>query len=216
MKTLHFASILAVSAATAFACNDDEDRYGLGNTAGTTTSDAGAANDAGAAGQNGAGGAGGAGGAAAGSGAAGERHEAGEAGAGGGADASGGAGGAAGAAGAGGAESEPLELIGEYDESFGDTLVITASAWGASAIAAYDNTRNLVYTQLPANDDYNPNKFTKIVYTEPAGGSFYYCTVEFSAETLAAAQASDATADDSDPDNTGCGGTFPWTKATEK
>jgi hypothetical protein len=73
-----------------------------------------------------------------------------------------------------------------------------------------------VYGQLPDDDQYNPSKFTKIVYTEPVDDSFYYCWVEFSLDTLGAAKASQATADASDPDNTGCGGSFPWTKATRK
>jgi hypothetical protein len=38
--------------------------------------------------------------------------------------------------------------------------------------------------------------------------------VVYSAATLADAQASTATADASDPESGGCGGKFPWTKAT--
>jgi hypothetical protein len=215
MKSLHIACILAVSAATAFACNDDEDRYGLGNGAGAPSSDAGGPHTSGSAGQAADGGGGGAGGAAAGTdaGGSGGATEAGAAGEGGSA---GSAGGEAGTGG-GGPDADPFELIGEYDDNFDNSFEITADAWGAAAIAAYDNAQNVVYTQLPADDDYNPNKFTKTVYTEPtAGGSFYFCMVVYSADTLAAAQASTATADDSDPDNGGCGGQFPWTKATPK
>jgi hypothetical protein len=38
--------------------------------------------------------------------------------------------------------------------------------------------------------------------------------VVYSAATLAEAQASTQTADDSDPEHGGCGGIHPWTKAT--
>lgn len=221
MKSLHIASILAVSAATAFACNDDEDRYGLGHGAGAPSNEAGGPHTSGSAGQAAEGGAGGSGAA----GAAGAAAAGADAGGGGGATEGGaaGEGGTAGSeggeAGTGGAgpNADPFELIGEYDDNFGYSFEITADAWGASAIAAYDNPQNVVYTQFPASDQYNPNKFAKTVYTEPtASGSFYFCLVVYSAETLAAAQASTATADDSDPDTRGCGGQFPWTKATPK
>jgi hypothetical protein len=218
MKTLYFASILALAAATTFACNDDEDRVTPRNTAGTQ-SEAGAAGGDDVSGEGGAAGLGGkpsssaggsgtvSGGAAGASGnAAGEAGFAGEPGSAGDA-ADGGAGGAP--------QVEPLELIGAYDDNYGSSFVITTDAWGASAIVAYDNALNSVYTQFPADDDFNPNKFAKTLYTEPADDeSFYFCMVVYSAATLAEAQASTATADDSDPENGGCGGQFPWTKAT--
>jgi hypothetical protein len=125
-----------------------------------------------------------------------------------------GASGDSGAAGA--ATAPPLEIIGEYDDSFMGEQIITADDWNGAAIVGYDNDANVVYTQLPDDDMFNPSKFTKTVYTEPKSGSFYFCQVEFSLDTLADAQASEATADDSNPDESGCGGTFPWTKAIPK
>lgn len=128
-----------------------------------------------------------------------------------------GAAGDSGSAGAGGVtEADAFELIGDYDDSFMGEQLITADDWNGAAIVGYDNDANVVYTQLPDDDMYNPGKFTKTVYTQPEGGSFYFCIVEYSLDTLADAQASEATADDSDPDNSGCGGMFPWTKATAK
>jgi len=115
-----------------------------------------------------------------------------------------------------GATTKALEIIGDYDDNFGGQQVITADAWNDSAIVGYDNDKNVVYTQFPEDDQYNPNKFAKTVYTEPKDGSFYFCMVEFSLDTLAEAEASKAEADDSDPDTGGCGGEFPWTKATKK
>jgi hypothetical protein len=221
MKTLYLASILALAAATTFACNDEEDRVTPRNTAGskshagTAGSDNEGGGDGGVTGLGGSqssngggesgaesGGSAGAG-AGVGGGGAGEAGSASEA-------------GAAGEAGAGGAPNvEPFELIGEYDDNYGGHFVVTASSWGSSAIASYDNALNAVYTQFPADDPYNPSKFAKTVYTQPANDeSFYFCMVVYSAATLAEAQASDATADDSDPENGGCGGQFPWTKAT--
>jgi hypothetical protein len=112
-------------------------------------------------------------------------------------------------------ESTAFELIGEYDDNFDGEQIITADKWNDAIIADYDNDQNVVYTQLPEDDEFNPNKFTKTVYTEPKDGSFYFCTVEFALDTLEEAKASDATADDSDLE-TGCGGMFAWTKATAR
>jgi hypothetical protein len=58
---------------------------------------------------------------------------------------------------------------------------------------------------------FNPSKFNRFVWTAITGGSFYYCTVDFGLATLNDALASTKTADDSDPDASGCGG-FSWTK----
>lgn len=224
MKTLYLASILALAVATTFACNDEEDRVSLRNTAGTKSLAGDAGSDTGNSGggitnvggspssNGGESGAqnGGSPGESAGAGGS----DAGEA----GSASDGGSAGEAGAGGAGGApDVEPLELIGAYDDSFGGSFIISTTSWGNWAIAAYDNALNAVYTQFPADDLYNPNKFAKTVYTEPANDdSFYFCMVVYSATTLAEAQASTATADDSDPDNGGCGGQFPWTKATKQ
>jgi hypothetical protein len=231
MKTLYLASILALSAATTFACNDEEDRVTPRNTAGTKSHAGTAGNDSGSGGDEGDGGTGvGVGGSQSSSSAGEAGAETGgtaNAGAGAGAGAGGtdageaGAAGAAGRTGDGGAGGaphvEPFELLGAYDDNYGGSFVITADTWASSAIVAYDNALNAAYTQFPADDLYNPNKFAKTVYTEPANDdSFYFCMVVFSAATLAEAQASTATADDSDPENGGCGGQFPWTKATKQ
>jgi hypothetical protein len=124
-------------------------------------------------------------------------------------------------AGAGGAPSEQpgdamLEIIGTYDDNFNGVQTITATAWNDSAIVGFDNETNVVYTQFPDDAEFNASKFAKTVYTDLKDGSFYFCMVEFSADTLEDAKASTMTADDSDPENGGCGGDFPWTKATAK
>jgi len=123
-------------------------------------------------------------------------------------------GGAGGADSKSGSEADALEIIGKYSDNFGGKQIITATTWNDATIADYDNDKNVVYTQYPDDDEFNPSKFTKTVYTDPdEAGSFYFCTVEFSLDTLMQAQESTATADDSDPDNGGCG-QFSWTKAT--
>lgn len=124
-------------------------------------------------------------------------------------------GGDAGAASSEGSHAEPLEIIGKYSDNFGSKQIITATTWNDATIADYDNDKNVVYTQNPDDAKYNPSKFGKTVYTEPdQSGSFYFCMVEFSLDTLEEARASTTTADDSDPESGGCGGTFPWTKAS--
>ena len=110
----------------------------------------------------------------------------------------------------------PLEIVGKYMDSFKMEQTITATKWNTDAIVGYDNDANVVYTKIADDAMFNPGKYTKTVYTEPKNGSFYFCEVEFSLDTLADAKASTATADDSDPDNGGCGGMFAWTKATKE
>jgi hypothetical protein len=166
MKTLRFGAILAMVAATTFACSGDDDDTAKDAAAGAPSS----SNTAGAPADD-----------------------------------------------AGGASAmAPLEIIGVYDDSFMGVQTITADDWNGAKIVGYDNDANIVYTQAPADDMFNPSKFGKTVYTEPKNGSFYFCMVEFALDTLADAEASVSTADDSDPDNTGCGGDFPWTKATKQ
>ena len=65
--------------------------------------------------------------------------------------------------------------------------------------------------QLPEDDEFNPNKYSRYVWTEPTNESFYYCTVDFGLETLDEALMSTTQADPSDPETGGCGG-FAWTK----
>jgi hypothetical protein len=220
MKSLRLGALTALLALSAYACNDEEDRIPKRGGAGNAGTSAAGSPGTGAAGKA-AGGSDGAGGsdALAGSDAAGGNDALGGDSAVGGNAAAGGndAEGGSDAAGAGGGPAlAPLELIGEWSNNFGSDESISASAWNTSRIADYDNDANIVYTQLPADDPYNPDKFTKIVYTEPNADSFYHCWVEFSLDTLEAAKASLASADATDPDAGGCGGAFPWTKATKK
>lgn len=117
------------------------------------------------------------------------------------------------------AAAAPIEIAGAYSDNFGGNETIASDKWqfsfGTSTIAEYDNAKNNAYLKAAADDKFNPSKFSKIVWTEPKADGFYYCTVAMGAGTLDLAKASTLTADDKDPDKTGCGG-FPWTKLTKK
>jgi hypothetical protein len=241
VKTLHFVSILVLTAATAFACNDEGDRLEGGAGSAGSAGSAGKTNAAGSAGKTGVAGTSNSGaGAGAGGGDAGSTSEGGvpggaganeggaagaagsDAGGGAGGETSdaGGAGGAGGEGGAGGAPEVPdvlvpgpTALIGTWDTNFGGTEIITANTWSGANIVAYTNGVTVVYTHNPASDPYNPRKFSKFVYTEPVSDSFYFCQIVYNAETLAAAQADTKVTDATNPDTSGCSG-FSWTKAT--
>jgi hypothetical protein len=111
----------------------------------------------------------------------------------------------------------PIELTGSYDTQFGTTETITATTWEfgiEAAIVDWDNEANWAVTQNPEDAETSPNAFNKVVWTEPdAQGAFYYCTVDFGLETEEAARTTDKTADDSNPEESGCG-EFAWTKMT--
>lgn len=117
-------------------------------------------------------------------------------------------------AGSADAAKAAFELIGSWSGAFG-AEVIDATTWNGNAIAAYDNDKNIAYTQAPKDDKYNPSKFSKMVWTDIKDSSFYYCTVDYGKDSLALAQASTLTSESTAPDKSGCGG-FPWTKLTLK
>lgn len=108
-----------------------------------------------------------------------------------------------------------LELNGTWTTSFQGTEVITNTAWNGATVVEYSNNANIAYTQNPADDQYNPSKFNKLVWTQPSGNTFYYCWLDYGKDSLALAKASTLVADETDPDNSGCGG-FGWTKMTKQ
>ena len=105
----------------------------------------------------------------------------------------------------------PIEIAGSWKSNFGTEEVITHAKWGTAAIAKYDNDKNVAITQSAPDDMWTPNKFNRLVWTNPLGNDFYYCTADYGLDSLAAAETSTQTADSSDPENSGCGN-FPWTK----
>jgi hypothetical protein len=106
---------------------------------------------------------------------------------------------------------QELEVRGLWASNYGFDEEITASKWGTAAIIEYDNAENFVVTQQPADDMFNPNEFSKIVWTEPSLGRFWYCTVDFGLATADEARATAKSADATNPASGGCGG-FPWTR----
>ena len=117
------------------------------------------------------------------------------------------------------AAATTIEIAGTWNDGFGGSETIATDKWvfplGTSAILEFDNAKNTAFLQAPKDDKYNPNKFSKIVWTEPAADSVHYCTVDMGKDTLPLAKASKLTADDKDLVGKGCGG-FGWTKLTTK
>jgi hypothetical protein len=111
-------------------------------------------------------------------------------------------------------EPGPLEVAGEWASNFGFDETISQTMWGTAAVIRYDNDDNFAITQQPANDMFNPSKFSKLVWTEPSAGKFFYCTVDFGLATAAEAEATTKSADASNPESAGCGG-FSWTRLAE-
>ena len=111
-----------------------------------------------------------------------------------------------------------IEVAGTWTSSFGEET-ITSASWASSMVTAavveFDNDGNGAITQNPADADYAPEKFNKLVWTDPSGDTFYYCTVDFGLDTAEAAKATTKTADDKDPEKSGCGD-YGWTKLVKK
>jgi hypothetical protein len=110
----------------------------------------------------------------------------------------------------------PIEVMGEWESTFGDMTFresITEEAWGFADLIEYDNAENVAITKSPDFDDPSIETYSRLVWLEPQGSSFYYCTAAFGLETLEEARDSKAKADSSNPDEGGCGDSdFPWTK----
>jgi hypothetical protein len=114
-----------------------------------------------------------------------------------------------------GAGSE-IEISGTWESNFGTTESISSDAWDDATIVDFDNVENVAITRNGADAEFNPGKYNRIVWTEPDAGSFYYCWVAFALDSEQEAEAAEATADATDPETTGCGGSNPWTKLSAK
>lgn len=104
---------------------------------------------------------------------------------------------------------ESIEVAGVWDDDWAGPTMITSSHWGGLSIAKYDNDANFAIVKSPADDEDMPNKYSKLVWTEFADNSFWYCAIEYGQETAAAAEATTKVADASTPEDGGCGD-FPW------
>jgi hypothetical protein len=120
--------------------------------------------------------------------------------------------------------STGIEIDGSWTASVSGTEIgteiIDDDGWtvgsSVSVIADYSNAENVAVTRNPDDAEFSPGKYNRIVWTDIADGAFYYCTTDFGLDTVEDAQAAETTPDPSDPDNSGCGGTFPWTKLTRQ
>lgn len=112
----------------------------------------------------------------------------------------------------------PIEITGTFDTPFGEETITEqtwASAFSTTTIEDWDNDANWVVTKNPPDAMFNPDTYSKTVWTEEVDGQFHYCVVDFGQPTIEAARTSTRTADASDPDSSGCGG-FAWTAMTRK
>ena len=110
---------------------------------------------------------------------------------------------------------DPVEVVGYWEDNYGGTTDIAPDSWGSSSIHEYDNDGNWAVTQNPSDDEWNPSKYSYVVWTEPASdGSWWTCTVAYGLETLDAALSAEDTSDDTDPSTGGCGD-FAWTEMTQ-
>lgn len=110
-----------------------------------------------------------------------------------------------------------LEVAGNWENTdFGEEDAIDDATWSQTfattmdfTITKFDNAANTVILEDPNG------KFNRWQWTDVSGDSFYYCMVDFGLDSAEDAENSTTTADDSDPETSGCG-TFPWTKLTKQ
>ena len=117
----------------------------------------------------------------------------------------------------GNAAMSQFELVGSWTNNFDGAETITSDSWdngySVVSISSYDNEDNWVVVQSPADDEYTPNQYSKVVWTDVEAGVAYYCTVSFGLATLEEAEASEDNSDASAPLDGGCNG-FAWTQLT--
>lgn len=109
-----------------------------------------------------------------------------------------------------------IEIAGTWDNDFDGTETIDDTSWTSFttvSIIEFDNATNVAITQNPPDDEFNPDAFSRVVWTEPEADGFWYCIADFGLATVEDARASTAMADDTDPATGGCGG-FAWTRLT--
>ena len=103
-----------------------------------------------------------------------------------------------------------IEIAGNWNSQWGEEN-IGETHWNTATLISFDNSSNTAITQMPVDDEYNPSKFSKSVWTEPVDGSFYYCTFVYGLASETDALAASNTTDANDLEGEGCGG-FSWTK----
>lgn len=115
-----------------------------------------------------------------------------------------------------GDKTQTIELVGAWTSDFGDET-ISATRWDGfcgQEIATVDNAANVAVLKTVSGQDCGVG-FNRVVWLEPSGDSFYYCTTAFGAETAAAAAGAPEQGVDRADTATGCAG-FPWSHLTKK
>ena len=103
-------------------------------------------------------------------------------------------------------EGGEIEIAGTWVSNFGGTERIDSETWGDLTVIEFDNCDNVAITQNADDAEFSPGAYNRIVWTEPEADSFYYCWVDFGLDSADDARDSTATADASDPETDGCGG----------
>lgn len=105
---------------------------------------------------------------------------------------------------------EGLGIVGDYVDEWGDTHTITEASWtnagGAFHISSYDDAAGWLVAQNDAQNQFNPELWSRFEWTW-SGDALYYCQSVFDGATE-----DDALAGSADPMDLemGCGG-FAWT-----
>jgi len=113
-------------------------------------------------------------------------------------------------------KSEPLEIVGTYQDDYQGTHVITEDLWdqgsmGKFHIVRYDNEKDFLIAQNDAQNAFAPGKWSRMDWVW-ADGELYFCQIAYDknsaeeAEAVTTANPEDLTA--------GCNG-FPWSKLTK-
>jgi hypothetical protein len=112
-----------------------------------------------------------------------------------------------------GAENGPIEIAGTWISMFApeEPEVISTTRWGSAEVVEFENLANWVVLRNPDDAMFQPGKFNRVTWTEPANDRFYYCWVVIGVDSALAAKTSTGTADATSPDTRGCGD-FPWTR----
>lgn len=122
-----------------------------------------------------------------------------------------------------------IEIEGSWSSDFGGTETIDDDSWstsyGAQDIVAYSNGDREAVLSGPDFTDPEKTVFSRVVWTEPADGIFYYCTATFGCETAELTATGDddddnkvcdpPMVDETDLDGAGCAG-FSWTKLSKE
>jgi len=110
-----------------------------------------------------------------------------------------------------------LEIAGTYSDDFQGSHQITGDSWtqvyesGTSVfnISQFSNEEGYLIAQNDADNEFNPELWSRFDWTEK-DGTLWYCQSVYDAESEQEALDADP-ADDSDPANSGCGG-FAWSE----